>query len=441
MDADPEGVAWIEREAVKTNGFDPNDPNEFYTHAIIEVVINASCAHSWHNRDVHLPEYHPRSEEQRWNPPGYDTYVRYKYLTTMYGPDKNNTKRIQKIHGNFNYWQLRNSSVVGYVPVSLPTKEERKMYLDLTFPIRAIYFPLVHSADKEYPTMCIYVRLDFKRKAVKIPYENNDTNKDTIDFMRQYEENQFKGLQEDPGVFGDSEKAQDDERKVGGLDFKPAEQVNSGDGPKAEKLDKFTALCFDQDVTFGLNYAPQCTIEFDVPALITLLAMPRKDRHPDDNPYNFLRALHCLDVRTPGTETKGGNMEDGNYADLQNILKIMQGVKVEYEKSGDNGMFLLDMLNALVGVGLATCVPGIGPLLACFTAMAYDLITNPEKFSADNAADLTGSILGALLDTATEAKGKINFGKVRGYIMNSGDKTVQIKATRKGAEKIFGVKS
>ena len=45
---------------------------------------------------------------------------------------------------------MRDSSVVGYVPVLLPTKEEGKIYLDLTFPIRGIFFLLAQNAGARY---------------------------------------------------------------------------------------------------------------------------------------------------------------------------------------------------------------------------------------------------------------------------------------------------
>ena len=45
---------------------------------------------------------------------------------------------------------MRDSPVIGYVPVFLPTKEEGKMYLDLTFPIRGIIFPLAQNAGPDY---------------------------------------------------------------------------------------------------------------------------------------------------------------------------------------------------------------------------------------------------------------------------------------------------
>jgi len=53
--------------------------------------------------------------------------------------------------------------------------------------------------------------------------------------------------------------------------FDPAKEITSG-GP--EPLDKYNALYLDQNVEFGLNYAPKWTIEFDVPQLVVLLTIP-----------------------------------------------------------------------------------------------------------------------------------------------------------------------
>ena len=139
----------IERKALKTNNFNPDDSDQFWSHAILEVVINASYAHG-SDKKTYLDDWHPRSSEQRWKPFGRDAYVRYKYLTIMYGPDKDHLTRYQKVHGNFSYWMMRDTSVIGYVPVLLPTKEEGKMYLDLTFPVRGIFFPLAYEANARY---------------------------------------------------------------------------------------------------------------------------------------------------------------------------------------------------------------------------------------------------------------------------------------------------
>ena len=302
--------------------------------------------------------------------------------------------------------------------------------------------------------MCKYVRLDFKRLAVKIPLDLTEDQKIFAEIARNHQESMFNSIQfpsmpQLPKGFGQpkDDAAKEKENKEGenkeeAIIFNPSEEVKEDDGPELEKdntRNEYNSVSFEQNVEFGLNYAPKWTIEFDVPDLVILLAIPRKDRNPDDDPYNYLRAHNCLDVSTPRVEAKGGNMEDGNYADLAKILKVMQGVSFEYQK-GDDGMFLLDMLNALVVVGLSTCIPGIGPLIACAEALAYDAITNPEKFSKDNAADLTKDILGAILDTAKEAKGKTKFGKIsKGIVRNN--KKVQMKVTRSAAEKYFGQKS
>ncbi|KAL8880738.1 MAG: hypothetical protein Q9198_001917 [Flavoplaca austrocitrina] len=358
--------------------------------------------------------YHPRAGEQRWNPRARDAYVRYKYLTIMYGPDKRNLKRYQQVHGNFSYWMMRSSSVIGYVPVLLPTKEEGKMYLDLTFPIRGIFFPLAQKAAAKFPTMCKYVRLDFKRLPVKIPYEMNEEQKRVAQIARSMEREGIAGLSD----FG----------MLGGMIAKNASNITpktTSEGP--EPLDKYNALCLPQNVEFGLNYQPKWTIEFDVVPLVILLAIPRKDRHPDDDPYKYLRAIEAMDVRTPLSVTLSTNMEDENYADLAQVLKVTQGVSFEYDKAEDLN-FLPDLLNGLVAIGLS-CIPLIGPLISCAEQMAYDAIINPDKFSGDNDADLTNDVIGAIFDTALEAKDHLNIGKVsKGITRNS--KKVQFKTIK-----------
>ncbi|KAL9031220.1 MAG: hypothetical protein Q9180_006824, partial [Flavoplaca navasiana] len=206
----------------------------------------------------------------------------------------------------------------------------------------------------------------------------------------------------------------------------------TSEGP--EPLDKYNALCLQQGVEFGLNYQPKWTIELDVVPLVILLAIPRKDRNPDDDPYKYLRAIEAMDVRTPLNVTLGTNMEDENYADLAQVLKITQGVSFEYQKAEDLN-FLPDLLNGLVTIGLS-CIPVIGPLIACAKQLAYDAITTPDKFSSENAGDLMKDILGAIIDTARDAKGHLNTGKVsKGITRNN--KKVQFKTTKTAAQTYF----
>jgi hypothetical protein len=43
------------------------------------------------------------------------------------------------------------------------------MYIDLTFPIRAIYFPLAQKPSKVFPDLCSYLMVDFKlRQGVRM---------------------------------------------------------------------------------------------------------------------------------------------------------------------------------------------------------------------------------------------------------------------------------
>ncbi|KAL8784069.1 MAG: hypothetical protein Q9213_004196 [Squamulea squamosa] len=347
----------IERAAIKIANFDPDEPEHFWTHMILEVAIHASVAHSYYNKDTYLPMWHPCAEEQRWNPSGRDAYVRYKFLTTMYGPDKDNLKRYQRVHGNFSYWMMRDSSVIGYVPVLLPTKDEGKMYLDLTFPIRGIFFPLVHKATARYnardltslkfkadagvietllregnadsdvlQTMCKYVRLDFKRLAVKIPFAMSENEKILAQVARN------KNYMDLGPIYADLTGSGDQPNIMGKAS---TESTSQG----AEPLDEYNALCLDQDVQFGLNYQPKWTIEFDIVRLVILLAIPRKDRNPDDDPYKYLQTIEALTVRTPTVVTLETNMEDETYADLAKVLKITQGVSFEYSKAEDLNFF------------------------------------------------------------------------------------------------------
>ena len=283
--------------------------------------------------------------------------------------------------------------------------------------------------------MCKYVRLDFKRLDVKIPFMMDESQQMLASFARSRQlmigrgYHQYDQFIPNQGMSGDLPEG--DDTKKEGASFDPAEESTS---EGSEPLDEYNALCLKQDVEFGLKYQPKWTIEFDVTKLAILLAIPRKDRTPSDDPYKFLRAIHAYEIRTPQIVTLETDMEDGNYADLANVLKITQGVSFEYSKAEDLN-FLPNLLNGLVTVALS-CIPVVGPLIACAEQLAYDAILNPEKFASDNVADLSKDLLSAIVDSARDAKGHLNAGKVsKGITRNN--KKVQFKVTETAKETYF----
>lgn len=38
------------------------------------------------------------------------------------------------------------------------------MYIDLTIPLRAVYFPIAHQSDEKFTDMCTYLMVDFTHR-------------------------------------------------------------------------------------------------------------------------------------------------------------------------------------------------------------------------------------------------------------------------------------
>ena len=51
---------------------DPDDTEQFWTHAIRKVDINASCAYIFESAETHPPTWNLCGGEQRWNSAGRD---------------------------------------------------------------------------------------------------------------------------------------------------------------------------------------------------------------------------------------------------------------------------------------------------------------------------------------------------------------------------------
>ncbi|OJJ40811.1 hypothetical protein ASPWEDRAFT_22958 [Aspergillus wentii DTO 134E9] len=146
----PEGEVFFTRESLKTEGYDPEDTNQFYSNFLIEVATN---------------------EPDRWavnkNPPGFrhtNPYAKHKKVVKKTGPLKH----------TYSYWD---HWCVGYgakddVKRVVRYKNhgdalvftERWFQRDpqrLLLPIRAVYFPLIQTADRKFDQLATFIQVNF----------------------------------------------------------------------------------------------------------------------------------------------------------------------------------------------------------------------------------------------------------------------------------------
>ncbi|KAI9374426.1 hypothetical protein BJX61DRAFT_540775 [Aspergillus egyptiacus] len=155
MSAPPEGTAWFSKAGLKNNIFDPSNPEQFYKYLLIEVALNGSGPRPRH-------WIHERSIAEGKGVP-------YKQLNVMYGRNADAFDRAQYIYQDTG--KAGKTLEAGFLPVPMPNEDERFLWLDLTYGVRGIYFPICHTVPGPYRDLCKYLRIDFKHRDVSIPDE------------------------------------------------------------------------------------------------------------------------------------------------------------------------------------------------------------------------------------------------------------------------------
>lgn len=168
----PEGEVYFKRSALKYPGFAiDTDDKTFYSHVLVETVWNM-----WHNSGITAPKFHhPRAKPISGYAEWYNTqFWVWDSQSALFGDsnDGTNITREVVLGKNANYNELRDKDQGGPDKVHLqpiPLGPERYMYLDLTVPVRAVYFPVAAKSSALNEELCTYLMVDFRlRKGVKM---------------------------------------------------------------------------------------------------------------------------------------------------------------------------------------------------------------------------------------------------------------------------------
>lgn len=77
--ANPEGVAWFPRAALKCWEFDPDDAKQFYSHILLEIVSNCAVDEGFFAPNIPCQDI-DRLGRQILTNVARKTYVRYQYM-------------------------------------------------------------------------------------------------------------------------------------------------------------------------------------------------------------------------------------------------------------------------------------------------------------------------------------------------------------------------
>ncbi|KAM0312868.1 hypothetical protein ACHAO8_006014 [Botrytis cinerea] len=391
-----EGAAWFLKSSLKSPGYDGSKAEDFYSWMLLEVVYNQSEdeAYAW-PPPLWCPG-HPRTGQQVFPGDAFSTgYGRYEYMSVMYGPSAEDVKRTYRVKSSISRGQLSRqtgSSAVCYIAVPLPTAQERFIWIDLTYPVRAFMIPAAFTAHTKYQGHAIFSRLDIRgRKGLPTPYvvkgvapSELAAGKKIVDDWNARSPHNWRWRKEARKISDVYERLKNRLDEIGtegpaiqepGL--KPDYLKTLGKPPiKYAK----TSYCKDPqgDETFGLMMRPQWTLRIDVFTLACQLWIPYSQRTDE---YKDVYACFTLFERSAVKASKViADLDMAQAIDLAAAQSKELGVRLQYEKDEPDDKFIKDLFAGFVAVGLGL-IPVVGPLVAFAWSVTYEVLSDTEKFT------------------------------------------------------------
>ncbi|KAF5971273.1 hypothetical protein FCOIX_9952 [Fusarium coicis] len=166
----PEGEVFFARSVLRNRdsaGYQADNPEHLYSHFMLEYIWNVEADHGSKNANSWTGHYHHRSPYAIVMGSGWNThYGNWEQLPFSYGPRETDI-RICCEHnlctsGNlFKNHENGDAVEAWFMTMSMPTKEERWVWIDMLAGIRAIYIPVGFSASKDHPNLNMWLQVSF----------------------------------------------------------------------------------------------------------------------------------------------------------------------------------------------------------------------------------------------------------------------------------------
>jgi hypothetical protein len=255
----PEGEVFFKRSVLRDNGngLEPDNLTSFNSHALIEWCWNESYGQSYQRSySKHQQGKHDERESYTFN----------NAMIIMFGSKEGFEKKVGRGDGDWRH-DSRHSGIERMVKTMLPDgseeyerrakggplmtaltpiklhPDEPYMYIDLTFPIRAVYFPLAQKPSQTFPDLCSYLMVDFRlRQGVRmwdeVPIAQNNKLEEKYSNPDEWESDEI-------GAEADTE-----------ADAKANAEFMKFFGPK--QRDEKPGVRMDFDLYAGLGCRPDC---------------------------------------------------------------------------------------------------------------------------------------------------------------------------------------
>ena len=345
-----EGEVFFVRKALEEPHFYkffPDDPEQFYGHMLIEHVWNrwTVSINTKPNFDDIQRRPHPRSKLESGRAQGLwrTVFGHFPEWWINFGNDRQgrNIRRTFNAQPNQNRNEMRDldrggPAKVVFRPVPLGTEEF--VFIDMTQPVRAVYFPIAHQTEEDLPNLCTYLMVDFRlRSQIRLRHP-----------------------------------------------------VSSMD------------RTYSPDRTYGLHYDVRHTLGIHIPSLIESISWPRQLRGERADLYRSIpRGEETIFFLLDRDIQQGRTTGSSNFVrliDITTLINAHQGIDINY-RPFQYRSFVADALKQIIGFGLGF-VPGVGTLLTISFNVAFELIMYPDQFREVFGPSLGFDIVSGLVESS-----------------------------------------
>ncbi|PLB55785.1 hypothetical protein P170DRAFT_422293 [Aspergillus steynii IBT 23096] len=424
----PEGPGKFHRDLLHTTTWHGgSNPEDFKNYLLLEIVVNKSVDEVFGSsgKDPVLPSTgNPRAERQTIQYAS-RTYSRWRDLWCGVGPRSTQMSRADILYGNgdgrnLSHWLGYNQ--VAFIPVRMPTPEERFLWVDLTYPIRGIYLPSAYHAmpQQKYQDWTRYVHLKFFHNSLTLKTYKR------VDLTDKYRESEARAREAQLAIqSGEQPKARPQ-----------VETVKEPDVPEESNLIGFTPeftvgeLHIPKDRELGLGYRPTWTARFDVKQLELALHVPsemRDEKYLDTYQFITLFNAHDVDSIRPWqtTQARVGELSD-QYIKNADVINLQEGTDMKERPTKADVDWLKEVVKNVIGVGLGL-IPYVGPFLSMGYDATMDYLDNPEAWGAKNELKLGTQAKAQAIKSASDIlefyrKGKVPHIKFKSRLEEGDDR-------------------
>ncbi|MBE3045983.1 hypothetical protein IMZ48_26280 [Candidatus Bathyarchaeota archaeon] len=356
-------------------------------------------------------DHHPRAERMDFWSDTSTCYTRYKYMTVMAGPAADSPKRVQRLESKIPRSNLEKQvgyKMVCYVPVLMPTMDEKFLWVDLTYPLRGIYVPRMQNAHPKAAGYCTFDRIELRLGPSEFdtyewwkgPLPKGDAKLDVLETVLGGVKGKWCKVKPPPGSHPEPDLPEKYRKELAANGMHPA--------PMTKGKQRLA-----NNEQSGWDFQPGWTARFNIFRMIHVMVLPNRMLNDEfKNPWKCIDLFECKSVQANRRTLGYIDIASNSVADMVNVLGKENGISLEYRSTLEDKTFMFDALNGIVQVGLSM-IPMIGPLVVLSESLLYDYIKDPERFvaswkDAKSIVSRVPAFTGAMAGSAVNCRGFVN---------------------------------